>query len=87
MGRASLEQGHGMLIARTGSIHTFFMRFPIDAVFLDRDLRVKKVVHGMKRRRIAASSGARSVLELPAGDAARAGIEAGAKLAWRQPPG
>jgi hypothetical protein len=85
MGRASLEPGSGMLITRSGSIHTFFMRFPIDAVFLDRNLRVKKIVRDMRPRRVAASSGARSVLELPAGAADRVGIAVGAQLEWRAP--
>ena len=86
MGRRSLEPGHGMLIRRTGSIHTFFMRFPIDAVFLDRKMRVRKIVRELSRNRAAASLGARSVLELPAGEAARVGLELGNQLAWR-PPG
>ena len=44
MGRASLPPDEGMLFRPAGSIHMFFMRFPIDAVFCDRDLRVVKVV-------------------------------------------
>ena len=86
MGRRSLEPGHGMLIRRTGSIHTFFMRFPIDAVFLDRKMRVKKIVRELARNRAAASLGARHVLELPAGEARRVGLEPGSLLTWR-PPG
>lgn len=86
IGRRSLEPGHGMLIRRTGSIHTFFMRFPIDAVFLDRKMRVKKIVRELAQNRAAASLGARNVLELPAGEARRVGLELGSRLAWR-PPG
>src|ERR671938_317897 len=40
LGRGELERGEGLLLEPAGSIHTFFMRFPIDAVFLDRGLRV-----------------------------------------------
>ena len=40
LGRAGLDEGEGLLIKPAGSIHMFFMRFPIDAVFLDRELRV-----------------------------------------------
>jgi hypothetical protein len=87
MGRASLEPGHGMLIRRTGSIHMFFMRFPIDAVFLDRHMQVKKIVRELRRNRIAASMGARSVLELRAGEAERVGLEVGNRLSWRNPMG
>jgi uncharacterized protein len=82
LGRDSLEEGHGLLIPKTSSIHMFFMRFAIDAVFLDRDLRVRKVVEGLSPWRVAVAPGARSVLELPAGGAARAGISVGSLLAW-----
>jgi uncharacterized membrane protein (UPF0127 family) len=82
LGRKSLESGHGMLIRRTGSIHTLFMRFPIDAVFLDKQMRVRKIVSDLPRNRAAASLGARSVLELPAGEAARVGLKVGSRLAW-----
>jgi uncharacterized membrane protein (UPF0127 family) len=85
LGRQSLEPGHGMLIRRTGSIHTFFMRFPIDAVFLDRKMHVRKIVHELARNRVATSLGARSVLELPAGEAARVGLGVGSRLAWGHP--
>ncbi|HEY4347528.1 MAG TPA: DUF192 domain-containing protein [Gaiellaceae bacterium] len=85
MGRKSLEPGSGMLITHSGSIHTFFMHFPIDAVFLDKNMRVRKIVREMPRRRTASSFGARSVLELPAGEAARVGLEVGARLSWHHP--
>ena len=40
LGRASLPAGEGLLLRPAGSVHTFFMRFPIDVVFLDRELEV-----------------------------------------------
>src|SRR4051794_21262621 len=43
LGRSDLPRGEGMLFPRTSSIHMFFMRFPIDVVFADRDLRVLKI--------------------------------------------
>lgn len=43
IGRETLEPGKGMHILKCNCIHTFFMRFPIDATFLDRDGRVVKV--------------------------------------------
>jgi len=78
LGRASLDAGEGMLFPRTGSIHMFFMRFAIDAVFCDDDLRVLKVVRGLKPWRMAAASGAKVTIELPHGGAA--GIEPGDRL-------
>ena len=83
LGRDGLSPGEGMLITKSGSIHTAFMRFPIDAVFLDRDLRVRKVVAAIPPFRAAAARGARHVLELGAGEAARTGIVVGRRLAWR----
>lgn len=78
MGRASLPDDEGLLFPRTGSIHMFFMRFAIDAVFCDRDLRVVKVVRGLRPWRMAAARGAKAVIELPAGGAD--GLEAGDRL-------
>jgi uncharacterized protein len=85
LGRAGLGRGEGLLIAKTSSIHTFFMRFPMDAVFLDKQLRVRAVVPAIRPFRVSWRPGARSVLELAAGEAARAGIQEGSRLAWRQP--
>jgi uncharacterized membrane protein (UPF0127 family) len=80
LGRAGLDEGEGLLIKPAGSIHMFFMRFPIDAVFLDRELRVVKVVPKLRPWRIAAARGAKQVVELGAGEAARRGIEPGQQL-------
>jgi hypothetical protein len=78
LGRSRLGEGDGLLITRTSTITMLFMRFAIDAVFLDRDRRVVKVAHGL-RPWVPAIGAARadSVLELPAGTAARTGTQAG----------
>ena len=70
LGRSSLEPGDGLLLRPASSIHTAFMRFPIDAVFLDRELVVVGVARELRPWRVAARRGARSVLELAAGAAA-----------------
>jgi len=70
LGRAGLDADEGMLFRRTGSIHMFFMRFAIDAVFCDRDLVVLEVVRGLKPWRMAAVRGAKVVVELAEGAAA-----------------
>ena len=82
LGRKTLEPGAGLLITRTSSIHTFFMAFPIDAVFLDRDLRVRSVVANVGPSRIVWRRGSRSVLELRAGEAAPRRLRGGSRLAW-----
>src|SRR3954471_23986764 len=70
LGRSGLAQGEGLLLQPAGSIHTFFMRFPIDAVFLDRERRVLHIATGVKPWRAAAARRAKAVLELAAGEAA-----------------
>ena len=77
LGRRGLAQGEGLLLQPAGSIHTFFMRFPIDAVFLDADQRVLKVAAAVPPWRAAAAKRSRAVLELAAGEAARVGLVAG----------
>src|ERR687896_2706384 len=61
LGRAQLASGEGLLIRPTSAIHTYFMRFPIDAVFLDRDLVVVKIVSNLRPWRFAARFGAKAV--------------------------
>lgn len=82
MGRKRLSEDAGLLLKPSTSIHTAFMRFPIDVVFLDRALKVVKVVSQMKPfRATLAFGGAHSALELNAGAAAAAQIEPGDQLA------
>lgn len=77
----SLEQGAGLWIEGAPSIHMFFMRYPIDAVFVDGEGRVTKVVENLKPWRVVWwARGAKDCLELPAGAAAAAGIQVGDRL-------
>ena len=69
LGRAGLAPGEGMLFRPAGAIHTVFMRFPIDAVFCDRDLVVVDVVRGLRPWRFAGRRGSRVVIELAEGAA------------------
>jgi uncharacterized protein len=69
LGRSGLEPGQGMLFRPAGSIHTMFMRFPLDVVFCDRDLVVLGVERDLKPWRTAGRKGAKVVIELPAGGA------------------
>jgi hypothetical protein len=61
-------------------VHTFFMRFPIDVVFLSRDGEVLKVAQALPAWRMAGARRARVVLELAADEAERRGISVGARL-------
>ena len=80
LGRTGLEHGEGMLLRPAPAIHTCFMRFPIDAVFLDRELHVLDVTPKMRPWRWARRAGARAVLELGAGEAGRLGVRPGERL-------
>lgn len=80
LGRRELPSGEGILLRPASSVHMAFMRFPIDAVFLDRDLRVLKVASDLQPWRAAGSRGAKAVLEIPAGEAERRGLTVGDRL-------
>lgn len=67
LGRKELGPGEGMWIVPCESVHTFFMQFPIDLVYLDRNNRIKKVRHSIPPWRVSACLSAHSVIELPAG--------------------
>lgn len=67
LGRKGLEQGEGMWIIPCEAVHTFFMQFPLDLIYLDRNHRVKKVRINVLPWRVSACLSAHSILELPSG--------------------
>jgi uncharacterized protein len=67
LGRERLGPGEGLWIVPCESVHTFFMRFAIDLVYLDRKNKVRKVRSAVGPWRLSACLSAHSVLELPAG--------------------
>jgi uncharacterized membrane protein (UPF0127 family) len=67
LGRDSLAPEHALILAPANVVHTFFMRFPIDILFVARDGRVLKVRHSVAARRVAGSLRAFAVIELAAG--------------------
>jgi hypothetical protein len=76
-----LEAGEGLWIYPTQAIHTLGMRFPIDVVFLDASLFVKRVYPSLPPWRLTRFVwGAQSVLELPSGSLASTGTVAGDQL-------
>jgi uncharacterized membrane protein (UPF0127 family)/CheY-like chemotaxis protein len=82
LGRKYLRQGEGMVLRPGWSIHTAFMRFPIDAVFLDADQVVIRVEHEVGPWRTVSCRGAREVVEMAAGECRRRGLEVGDRVAW-----
>ena len=77
LGRSGLDTGTALIIAPCNSIHTFFMKFAIDAVFVSRDGRVRKVYSALPPWRIGFSWNAFAVIELRSSGAARAGTRIG----------
>ena len=71
-----------MVIRPAFAIHTHFMRFPIDAVFLDSELVVIAIERNLRPWRTASCRGAREVVELAAGESDRRGLEVGDRVAW-----
>jgi uncharacterized membrane protein (UPF0127 family) len=80
MGRSKLPAGEGILLRPCGSVHTLFMRFPIDIVFCDRDLRVLSVAANVPAWRMRAQRGAKVAIELSAGEVLKRRVAAGAHL-------
>jgi uncharacterized membrane protein (UPF0127 family) len=75
-----LEPGEGLWIVPCESVHTFFMKFPIDLVYLDKRHRVKKVRNAVPAWRLSACLTAHSILELPAGTVKATGTAVGDEL-------
>lgn len=84
LGRSGLEVEEGMLFSHTASVHTYGMRFPIDVVFLDKDLTVLSFHAHVGKSRAVKHRGAAWTLELPAGSCHRRGITVGSRLLRRE---
>jgi hypothetical protein len=80
LGRDGLQKGSAFVLAPSNAVHTFFMRFPIDLVFASRDGRVLKIRPSVGPWRVSGAIGAFAVIEMPAGAAARAGVQVGDRL-------
>lgn len=84
LGRDSMDAGEGLWIVPCPMIHTFFMRFSIDVLFLDKELRVARVMEDLRPWRLSPwVLRARSVLELPGGSL-RGSVRKGDQLEIRE---
>ena len=79
-----LEIGEGLWITPCESVHTFFMKFAIDLVYLDKKKKVRKVRQAVRPWRLSVCFSAYSVLELPAGAVARTATQVGDDLVLEQ---
>lgn len=83
LGRSSLLPGEALILRRCNSIHTAFMRFPIDVAYVNRSDQVVKVCPNVKPFRLSAIwRGGSAVIELPTGVLASTQTEAGDQLSF-----
>ena len=81
MGRKKIPAGRGLLILPCNSIHMLFMRFAIDAVYIDENFRVKKIVRKLPAwLGMSICKGAHAVIEFAAGEADKLGVQIGSKI-------
>jgi len=84
LGRDGLPDGTALVIAPTNAVHTFFMRFPIDIVFVARDGTVVKVSRAVPAWRMAAAWKGYAVVELAAGGAEFCHLTVGRRVSVRR---
>jgi len=78
MFRRGLPEGEGLAIIPCNQIHMFFMRFPLDVLFVDREGKVLHLLHGIRPWRVSRLvRGARYAIELPSGSLRRSGVAQG----------
>jgi uncharacterized protein len=80
LGRKGLDPGSGLWIVPCEAVHTFWMQFPIDLIYLDRDLRIRKLRSDVRPWRLSGCLTAHSVLELASGAIRSSQVMPGDKL-------
>jgi uncharacterized membrane protein (UPF0127 family) len=86
LNRKTLAPGEGLLLDRCYGIHTIGMRFPIDVLFMDKELRVIRAVPALPPFRTCVVKHAVYVLELPVGSIQASRTEAGDQIQMRATP-
>ena len=81
LGRTSLQPGHALVLAPCNSVHTFFMKFAIDVVFVGRDGTVRRIASALRPWRVAISPRSFAVIETAAGVIGTSGTCPGDRLA------
>ena len=81
LGTRSLSEQEGLWIHACNSVHTFFMNYAIDCIFLDQKMNVKAIVENVQPGRLVWPRwGARSVIEVKGGFAHQQGLKVGDRL-------
>lgn len=86
IGRPEPKMGEGILLLHCNAIHTWWMTFDLDVIFLDDKGRVLELVRALRPwKRTRRVPGARYVLEVPVGTIDVSGTQPGDLLTWRDP--
>ena len=86
MGHAGLAPGQALILQPENSVHMFFMRVPLDVLFLDKDYRVLHLYESLAPWRVSrVVRGSRRVVELPAGSISASGTQTGDQLELQEP--
>jgi uncharacterized membrane protein (UPF0127 family) len=83
LGRKTITEGEGLLLDRCQAIHTNGMRFPLDVLSLDKDLRILRTIENLQPFRIRILTNAAFVLELPTATINRTQTVVGDKVEFR----
>ena len=87
LGRECLEDGQGLLFKGAGSLHTLFMRFPIDVIYTDKHGKVVKLARSVRPfKLVAAPLRCHYALELPAGAILASKTQVGDHLRFEEEP-
>jgi len=82
-----LDEGCGLWIVPCEAVHTFFMKFALDLIYLDRKKRVRGLRKAVAPWRMSMCFAAHSVIELPVGTIERTGTQAGDEMEFSVLPG
>jgi hypothetical protein len=83
LGRKELPDGQALILDPCDSVHTFFMQFPIDVVFVDRKNKIVRIHHSLRPWRLSGIYlSAAFAIELPAGKAALASTAVGDTISF-----
>ena len=86
LGRSSISTNEALILRPCASIHTFFMRFSIDVLFLDKNMQVIRLIQNFPPYRLSPTVwGSQMVIELPTGKIIQTGTQIGDKLELKQP--
>ncbi len=80
MFKKNIRDEEALIFYQAPSIHTFFMRFPIDILFLGRQMKVKRIVCGLRPWRLSVCWGASTTIELPSGKIRQTKVQVGDKI-------